>query len=66
MMYSDETEATQEQKETYEKCYNDGLFKCPDCGEEWIGGPEIENKGEAKTQIYCPYCSQFLFIEDYQ
>jgi hypothetical protein len=41
-------------------------FKYPCCRSEVMGLPMVTNKGEKLTQIYCPYCRMYLFLDDYK
>ena len=56
---------TEQQKETRKYFYDNG-FKFPCCNTEITHIPDIENKGEENTQIYCPYCRMYIFLDDYK
>lgn len=42
---------------------------CPCCGMQngYSSAPfrGVENPGEELTQVWCNYCSQYIFLEDY-
>lgn len=41
-------------------------FRCPECGAEYIGLPEITNLNKNDdSQVYCPYCRQYIILDDY-
>lgn len=65
-MSEEEQESTKHQEDQIKACYTkNGLFILPCCKESVTLEETIENPGEDKTQIYCPYCRMYLFLEDY-
>lgn len=58
-------EPTDEQEKVLNTFYTNGGWKYPCCKSEVGYSPNIENPGENKTQIYCVYCRQYIFLEDY-
>lgn len=54
------------QNELLNSFEKDGFFQCPSCKESWTPFPQIENKGEEETQIYCLYGCGFIFLDNYK
>ena len=46
---------------------NNNGFLYPCCGSHIVDLPTIENENsnDSKVQIYCPYCRQFIYLNDY-
>lgn len=57
-------EPTKKQREVYSN-----FNSCPCCrrrtGYSTAPFRGIENPGEDLTQVWCDYCSQYMFLEDY-
>ena len=60
-----ENSVTDYQKKEVLKRYDGTAFGYPCCGEWTLSIPSVTNGGEDITQINCPYCRQFIFLEDY-
>jgi uncharacterized protein YutD len=59
--------ATKKQIQSLNICFDHkGLFTCPCCKTQSSQYPDIENKGEDKTQIFCNYGCGYIFLEDHQ
>ncbi|MHA2216853.1 MAG: hypothetical protein ACXACY_12985 [Candidatus Hodarchaeales archaeon] len=56
----------EKQNEVLNSFVKDGFFQCPSCKSKWTPTPQIENKGEDETQIYCLYGCGFIFLDDYK